>query len=117
MKKGFATLALASVMLLAGCGSQGSAAAKYKAGTYTAAGEGKNGDVTVEVVFSDNKIESVEVKEHQETPAFAEKVIDTLPAAIVEKQSAEVDIVSGSTLTSNAILQAVADCIGQASAK
>lgn len=39
---------------------------------------------------------------------------EKLQAAILEKQSAEVDVVTDATLTSNAIITAVTDCLNQA---
>ena len=34
----------------------------YKAGTYTAQGQGRNGDITVEVEFSSDEIKSVRIE-------------------------------------------------------
>ena len=84
------------------------------AGTYTASADGNNGPVTVEVTFSDTAITEVKVTDHAETPNIAEPAIEQIPAQIVEYQSIAVDAVSGATNTSNAILAAVEDCIGQA---
>ena len=56
----FAAAALGSV-LMAGTGLA------YEAGTYQATVPGRNGDLTVEVTFTDDAIESVEVTDHLET--------------------------------------------------
>ena len=90
------------------------ASAAYTAGTYTASAAGKNGDVTVEVVFSDTAIESVTVTEHQETAGLADPALERIPEAVVEGQTLAVDTVAGATITSEAILTAVADCVTQA---
>ncbi|MGI5928529.1 FAD-dependent oxidoreductase [Pseudoflavonifractor sp.] len=90
------------------------ASAAYTAGTYTASAVGKNGDVTVEVVFSDTAIESVTVTEHQETAGLADPALERIPEAVVEGQTLAVDTVAGATITSEAILTAVADCVTQA---
>lgn len=90
------------------------ASAAYTAGTYTASAAGKNGDVTVEVVFSDTAIESVTVTEHQETAGLADPALERIPEAVVEGQTLAVDAVAGATITSEAILTAVADCVTQA---
>lgn len=90
------------------------ASAAYTAGTYTASAAGKNGDVTVEVVFSDTAIESVTVTEHQETAGLADPALERIPTAVVEGQTLAVDSVAGATITSEAILTAVADCVTQA---
>lgn len=86
----------------------------YTPGTYTGTAAGKNGDVKVEVTFSANAIDSVKVVEHSETAGISDGAIENIPAAIVENQSLAVDTVSGATVTSDAILQAVADAVAQA---
>ena len=53
------------------------------------------------------KITKVEVTEQSETPAIAGAALEAIPAAIVEKGDAQVDIVSGATYTSKAIIKAV----------
>ena len=88
---------------------------KYNPGTYTATKPGHEGDVTVEVTFSDSKIETVKVTEHKETAGVADPALDTIPAAIVEEQ-ALVDVVASASFTSRAILDAVSDCVVQAGA-
>ncbi len=86
----------------------------YTPGTYTGTAAGKNGDVKVEVTFSANAIDSVKVVEHSETAGISDGAIENIPAAIVENQSLAVDTVSGATITSDAILKAVADAVAQA---
>lgn len=95
--------------------SEGSASSlSFTAGEYTATVEGRNGDVTVTAKFSDSAIESVTVGEHAETAGIADPAIERLPQAIVDGQTLKVDTVTGATLTSNAILEAVEDCVTQA---
>ena len=86
----------------------------YTPGTYTGTAAGKNGDVKVEVTFSANAIDSVKVVQHSETAGISDGAIENIPAAIVENQSLAVDTVSGATITSDAILNAVADAVAQA---
>ena len=86
----------------------------YTPGTYTGTAAGKNGDVKVEVTFSANAIDSVKVVEHSETAGISDGAIENIPTAIVENQSLAVDTVSGATVTSDAILNAVADAVAQA---
>lgn len=83
-------------------------------GTYTAKAKGMMGDVEVEVVVADGKIASVAVLSHGETPGLSDPAVEQIPAAIMEAQSAEVDAVSGATVTSEAIMAAVKDCLAQA---
>jgi len=87
------------------------------ANVYTGVGQGRNGDVTVEVTVNGNKIASVEVIDHQETKGIATPAIENLPEMIVDAQSTDIDGVAGATLTSNAILEAVDDALSQTDAE
>ena len=89
-------------------------AALYTAGSYTAEGAGKNAPVKVSVTFSDDAITDVQVVEHKETSGIADAPIERIPKAIVENQSLNIDTIAGATMTSDAILAAVADCVVQA---
>ncbi len=90
----------------------------YTSGTYTATATGRNGALTLEVTFSESAITDVKVTDHKETFGLGYGVstapIDMLPGQIVASQSLAVDAVTSATVTSNAIKQAVADCVAQA---
>ena len=90
--------------------------ALYTAGTYTGTAAGRNGDITVSVTFSETAIESVEVTDHQETEGIADPAIERIPADIVANQSLGVDTISGCTITSEAIIEAVAAAAASAGA-
>ena len=93
---------------IAGCSAAGTApsASLYKAGTYQGSAMGKNGDVTVEVKLSEDRIESVTVTDQKETKGIADPALEKVPQEIVDQQSLAVDTVSGATVTSNAIIEA-----------
>lgn len=118
MNKRKISLLLASTMLftMTACGSDKASGEKvsYKAGTYTASSSGNNGDVTVEVTFTEDKIDKVVIKEHKETEGLCETPFERIPEAIVSGQTLAVDTVTGATNTSNAVLKAVEDCVVQA---
>lgn len=88
--------------------------ALYKEGTYKATANGKNGPIEVEVVFSKAKIESVKVVKHSETEGISEEAFKVIPEKIVESQSLAIDAVGGASMSSNAILEAVMNCVVQA---
>lgn len=90
------------------------AAGSYNAGTYTATAPGRNGDVTVEVVFSDTAITAITVTDHAETVGIGDAAIEKIPERIIAAQSVEIDSLAGATMTSDAILAAVGQCIEQA---
>lgn len=90
----------------------------YTAGTYTASARGMKGDVTVEVTFTDAEITKVDIKDQHETFGVGYGLdltpVEVLPTKIVETQSLNVDTITGATITSNAILNAVGDAVTQA---
>ena len=104
-------------LALSACSGPSSSASIYKDGTYAGSAKGMNGDVTVEVKIASDKIESVIVTDHKETPGISDPAIETVPNAIVEKNSTEVDIVAGATFTSEAIINAVEQALEKASGK
>lgn len=87
----------------------------YKDGTYTAYGEGMSGRFPVTVTITEGKITGVEIGEHGETQGIGTNAIDALPNQIIEQQTADIDVVSGATITSNAIKSAVKACLIEAS--
>ncbi|MFA9422617.1 MAG: FMN-binding protein, partial [Sedimentibacter sp.] len=92
------------VTSLFGCASKTAAPAPE---TLTGTGDGFGGPVTVTVTKEADKITKVEVVGKDETAGIGSNAIDKLPAAIVEANSTEVDVVSGATYTSKAIIYAV----------
>ncbi|MBF4692589.1 FAD-dependent oxidoreductase [Fusibacter sp. Q10-2] len=106
-------LCLTMVLSVSAC-QKSETASKYKAGTYTATANGKNGPIEVEVVFTADKIESVKVNGENETEGISEGALEIIPEKIVSGQTLAVDAVSGASLSSEAILKAVEDCVVQA---
>ena len=108
MKKGLQSVVFSvlvgALLLCAGCGKSGDI---YTAGVYS-------GSVTVAVEFDGSSILSVHVLSHSETVNISDLAIDELPSRIVEAQTWDVDAVSSATFTSDAIREAVRDCLAQA---
>jgi uncharacterized protein with FMN-binding domain len=104
------TLIISSVVLT-GCGAKGN----FIDGEYQGVGAGKNGDLKVAVTVSKNKISDIKVLEHKETPGLSDGILKDIPAKIIKEQSTDVEIVSGATVTSNAIIDAVKDSLKTAS--
>ena len=92
--------------------------ALFTAGTYEGEGTGNNTSVPVrvQVVLSQSGIESVTVISHEETEAIAAIPLEQIPADIVRYQSLAVDTVSGATMTSRGIIEAVSDAIAKSGA-
>lgn len=75
--------------------------------SYQVTVQGHNGPLTVVAAVEDGTITNVEVTEHEETDGLADPALADVPAAIVETNSTEVEVVSGATITSEAIIEAV----------
>ena len=109
MKKVLSTvLSTAMLLSLAGCSSKETG--KYTAGTYTGSGKGHSS-----ATFSTSEITKVELDVSGETESIGGAASEELQKQIMEKQSSDIDGVSGATETSNAVKAALEDAIAQAS--
>lgn len=90
------------------------AAKLYVAGTYSASEEGFAGKVTVTITTSESEITDVKVEGPNETPDKGGVAMEQLQGDLLKAQSAEVDAVSGSTVTSDAVKKAMAAAIEKA---
>lgn len=85
---------------------------EYADGVFSGVGAGLMGDITVSVTVEGGKITGVEVVSHEESAGISDPAVEGIPAAIVEAQSPDVDVVAGATLTSKGIIAAVKDALG-----
>lgn len=83
-------------------------------GSYVITTKGMNEGLTVEVVLSETKIDSVTVKEHKETKGIADEALAVIPKRIVDEQSITIDVIAGATRTSEGIAKAVEQAITDA---
>ena len=84
-------------------------------GEYQAEVNGQEGKMIVKTVIADGKISAVEIVEQHETEGVADGALESLPQAIVDANSVDVEVVSGASLTSGRIKEAVANCLKEAS--
>ena len=91
-------------------------AAIYTPGTYTGTGTGISSTVTVTITVDETSITAVEVDASGETATIGAAAADTLAAQILEAQSADIDGVSGATITSNAVRTGAAAALEAAAA-
>ncbi|MCD8356853.1 MAG: S-layer homology domain-containing protein [Clostridia bacterium] len=85
----------------------------YQDGTYEGSAQGYYGLITLSVTMKDGAIQSIDVISHTDTPIYwddAAAVMDT----IIEKQSTDVDTVSGATYSSKGIIGAVESALKKA---
>lgn len=83
-------------------------------GTYTGEGQGYGGTVVVTLTTDSSSITDVKVKGDKETPNVGGLYLETLANQVKMAQSAEIDGVSGATLTSDGVREAAAAAIAQA---
>ncbi len=102
MKKTTAIFLTTCMMVCLLCA--GAQAATYTPGTYAGAAMGYGGAIELDVEVSEDAILSVHVKSNNETLGIGSRAVDALPAAMVEAQSAQVDLVSGATVSSKAMM-------------
>ena len=85
---------------------------KFISGTYSAKVTGMH-EMTVTVTVSENEIVDIKV-DHKETEGIGSPAVDSVSSEILELQGLGVDVVSGATLTSEAIITGVIDALKQA---
>lgn len=89
--------------------------AMAEAGTYTGVGDseiGGKGAIEVSVTVDENGVVTdIQVTKNGDTAGIADAAVETMPGRIMAAQSANVDGVSGATMTSEAIKMAVLDAV------
>ncbi len=127
-RKGFLKIAAAAAMsgvtagALSACnaasGSTSTAASgatgTYIPGTYEGTAEGISSTVKVTMTFSESAVTDVVVDTSGETASYGAAAADELREQLMAAGSAEIDGVSGSTVTSNAVMKAAKSCYAQA---
>ena len=84
-------------------------------GVYTSAQQGYLSEVTVTVTISSGMVSEAKADASGETPALGGAAAAQLAQELTEAGStANVDIVAGSTYTSQAVLAGMEDCLAQA---
>lgn len=87
---------------------------KYKDGVYTGVGEGFRGTTQVQVTVEDGYIADITVLSFEDDRGFFQKAQSAVINDILTGQTPDVDAVSGATFSSNGIMDAVADALGNA---
>lgn len=115
---GAAVVSASFALFATGCGGQAAAAGKYVAGTYTGEGNGMGGPIEVTLTVDAETITSVDsITDSGETKGVGgkEAIEDgTFAAQIIDAQSSEIDGISGATMTTGGVKQAVDNALAQA---
>ena len=80
-------------------------------GTYTGIGTGYNGYITVSVSFRNGILTNVIVTDEQETDAVSDAPLNKIPEYVINEQSLNVDVSTGATQTSKAVIEAIGNAI------
>jgi uncharacterized protein with FMN-binding domain len=72
------------------------------------------GELIVKVRMNGSRIASIEVVQQHETIGIGDKAVTAIPAAVISAQSTQVDTITGATVTSKAIIDAVNDALSKA---
>ncbi len=83
-------------------------------GHYTGTGEGYSDEIEVEIFVDDGLISEIEVLSHGDSDDIAEPAFEDLTERVIYNQSADVDVVSGATSSSQGFLQAAGEAISSA---
>ena len=129
-RKGFLKVAAAAAMsgvtagALAACnvakdsaaasGAVSAPAGSYIPGTYEGTAEGISSTVKVTMTFSDSAVTDVVVDTSGETASYGAAAADQLKEQLLSSANGEIDGVSGSTITSDAVMKAAKSCFAQA---
>ncbi|MCR5152262.1 MAG: flavocytochrome c [Prevotella sp.] len=110
----YIVFALCGLTMLAGCSDDDNSAItpieeQLQDGEWTGYGEGRSGTIVAKVVVKDHVVESVTIVSQSES-VFAQDAINTIVASAVGRQdvmSVEADGVTGATLTSTGVIDAI----------
>lgn len=86
----------------------------YNPGSYVNESEGYHSTLNVEVTVDEFHILNITILSHEEPTILADIVFEKLPPRIIKANGVDVDVISGATYTSDALLRAVEKALTQA---
>lgn len=84
---------------------------KFTPGEYVAYGCGHNDDLPVTVKFSEDKILEITVDSSKESDGIANPAFERVPQQIIDGQTLNIDVISGATVSSQAVIDGVANAV------
>ena len=82
--------------------------------TTEGAGVGKHGDVIAAVTFDGGRIQAIDIRKSNENPILAGKVFTEMKDAMIKHNTADIDAVTGATVSSDALRNAVKEAAAKA---
>lgn len=104
---------LSVTMLVAGCTTKKATGPQ----TLTGKAKGLGGDVEVTLTVDNGKLVSVSAVGEKETEGIGTKALEQLPKAMVEQNKVDVDVITGATITSNAVIEAAKQALSSGGLK
>ena len=89
------------------------AAPELAANEYIGEADGFGGPIKVKVTMDGDKIAKIDVLSHGDTPGICDKAFASIPQAIIDAQSTQVDVAAGATFSSKGIMAAVEDALSK----
>lgn len=116
-----AILALALSLIMSASALSSYAAAddteiQFTPGKYSETAYGHNGNFEVTVSFSDKSIEEIEIGENDETHFVGTYAMEQVRESILNNQTVNIDMVSGASISSGALIRAVTNAVKDAGA-
>lgn len=107
-------LAILVTIILIACSSK---RVTYTEGIYEGTGQGHHGKIVVRVRTGQYQIEEINIIDEQEVPVVSDIVYEKIPPKVIKRNSTDVDVVAGATLTSKGLLEAIEDALEKAKIK
>lgn len=111
--KRFISEILACALVMGTCACT-SGEKNVKDGTFSGSGKGYGGNIVADVTFSNGVITKIDIQEENETKTWSASALENIPKYIMSAQSINTDTITGATVTSVAIQDAVSAAIQQA---
>lgn len=83
----------------------------FKDGIFEGTAQGFNAPVRIQVTIEEGKLSEIQILDHAETVGLGDRAFDVMITRIIDAQSVEVDLVSGATISSEALIDAIYDAL------
>ena len=94
-----------------------SAPAEYQDGVYSGEAEGFGGPISLEVTITDGRIADIQILSAEGEDGAYFSMAENMIPTVLERQSPEVETISGATFSSNGIRNAMKQALGKAGEK
>ena len=108
------TIAICLMVILIAVLGAGCRRSPWNDGEFRGEGQGHKSTIKVNLTIARGKIDAIVVTEQGDTPDYVGPAVEQIPQRIIKKQSTQVDVVTGSTRSSNGIIAAVNDALAKA---